>query len=189
MRDALARLYGATRDARWADLVRECAGTLERHAVPDHGGLNWPAVERDGPPLKCQWCVGAPGIGLFWTRAYEVLGDPAYLQMATAAGECTYGYGDVRANPSQCHGLSGNAELFIELHRVTRDGLWLERAHDFARQIMRYCSPGRTGSDEGDVWRGDEPGNTSPDYAYGAAGPGHFFLRLLSPDRVRWALD
>ena len=36
----------------------------------------------------------------------------------------------------------------------------------------------------GPSWRGDEPGNYSPDFMMGSAGVGHFFLRLARPDTV-----
>jgi hypothetical protein len=72
--------------------------------------------------------------------ASEALRDPAYLQMAVAAGDATYDSGDVRGNASQCHGLAGNAELFMELYQATADRGWLARAHVFARQAFAYCT-------------------------------------------------
>jgi lantibiotic modifying enzyme len=179
----LALLYEATQDARWADLTRAIAETLSRQARPDRGGLNWPPL-MDQEMDRCQWCHGSPGVGLFYTRAFEILGDPAFLKTAEAAGETTFQYGDMRGNPGQCHGLSGNAELFIELYRITKDPKWLERAHDFAKLALAYRKPGT----EGDTWQADEPGYESPDFLCGAAGAGHFFLRLGAPDRVRMPL-
>ncbi|HIG57248.1 MAG TPA: hypothetical protein EYG11_21730 [Candidatus Latescibacteria bacterium] len=40
-----------------------------------------------------------------------------------------------RQSPIQCHGLAGNAELFLELYQRTQESLWLERAPN---------SPGRS---------------------------------------------
>ena len=178
------QLYEATGDSHWADLTRVVAETLSKHAQPDRGGLNWPPIMGMSELNRCQWCNGAPGVGLFYAKAYEVLGEPSYLETAEAAGETTFAYGDVRSNPSQCHGLAGNAELLIELYRITRDALWLERAHDFATRVFAY----RKTTPEGDVWPADEPGYDSPDFMCGAAGTGHFFLRLLAPDRLRMPL-
>ena len=103
-----------------------------------------------------------------------------YLATAKAAGETTYAYGDVRSNPSQCHGLAGCAELFLALYRLTGEPVWLGRAHDFAVQALGY----RMSTPYGDVWRADDPGCYSPDFFCGAAGVGHFFLRLGAPDRL-----
>jgi lantibiotic modifying enzyme len=133
---------------------------------------------------ECQWCHGSAGIGLFYTKAYEVMGEESCLKTAKAAGENTFAYGDFRNSPIQCHGLSGNAELFIELYRLTQDNLWLERAHDFATRIFSY----RITSPEGDAWQIDEPGLYSPDFLCGAAGIGHFYLRLGASDQLRMPL-
>jgi lantibiotic modifying enzyme len=181
----LLLLQQATGDARWADLARGVAGRLSQHALPDHGGRNWPYfLGCDDGPRLCQWCHGAPGIGLLYTKAYEVLGDPSFLATARAAGDTTYAAGDTRGNPCQCHGLAGNAELLVELYRITGEVRWLERAHEFARMAMAY----RTRGPQGDTWQADDAGYDSPDYMCGAAGTGHFFLRLLDPQRVRLPL-
>jgi lantibiotic modifying enzyme len=178
----LTLLYGATRDARWETLAREGADTLLRLALPDHGGLNWESEPLEGAEskLRCQWCRGAAGVGLCLALCYEVMGDPRYLKTAEAAGETTYRYGDVRANPSLCHGLGGNAALFVALHRATRRSTWLERAHAFAARALTY----RTATPAGAVWQADAPDSTSPDLMCGAAGVGHFLLHLLEPERV-----
>jgi lantibiotic modifying enzyme len=194
----LVKLYRATGEARWAALARGGATTLSREARADRGGLNWlPLVGADfdcdadwqripvrAPLTRCQWCNGAPGVGLFFVTAYEILGEAAYLATAEGAGEATFAYGDGRANPSYCHGLAGNAELFIELYRVGGAPRWGARAHDFARRMLAY----RTTGAAGDTWPADEPGTAAPDFLCGAAGVGHAFLRLLAPSVVPPAL-
>jgi hypothetical protein len=156
---------------------------LRQQAVADRGGLNWPDTLdglRRGEELRCQWCYGASGVGQLFVTMHEALGSSpgtGYLATAQAAGECTFNYGDVRRNPVQCHGLAGSAELFLELYRATREPRWLHRAYDFARRMMAY----RTATPEGDLWQADDPGVSSPDFLYGAAGTGHCFLRLLAP--------
>jgi lantibiotic modifying enzyme len=176
----LLRLYAATGDARWAVLAREVADCLDGQALPDGGGCNWPTVFGDATPrIRCQWCVGAPGIGLFYATAYQVLGEPAFLTTAKAAGEATWAAGDVRHNPSQCHGLAGSAHLLLELARLTNEPVWWERTAAFARQALAY----RTDGPGGEAWLADDPGLCSPDFMSGAAGVGHFFLRVLAPNR------
>jgi lantibiotic modifying enzyme len=182
----LLSLAAATGEGRWGALAWEAGQTLLRQAVPDRGGLNWPDTLdglANGEALRCQWCYGAPGIGLFFVKAHEILGAagaPEALATAVAAGETTYRYGDVRRNAVQCHGLAGNAELFLELYRTTRERRWRERAHDFARLAVAY----RRETPQGEVWQADDPGYDSPDFLYGASGTGHFFLRLWRPDGV-----
>lgn len=178
-------LFEATGDQRWANLVCDVAETLNRLAIQNHVGLNWPYVAGHTENIPCQWCNGAPGVGVFWVKAFEVLNDKAYLEKAIACGETTFNYGDVRNNPSQCHGLSGNAELFIELFRATKNQIWLDRAFVFAKQAMAYCET----TPEGIRWQADDPGFYSPDFMCGASGVGHFFLRLLQPNTLMMPLS
>jgi lantibiotic modifying enzyme len=179
----LACLYERTKEERWATLVREAAVTLRREGREEKGGLNWPDTLggfEKGEERKCQWCYGASGDGLFLTKAFAVLGDLELGRLARAAGEATYGFGDVRRNPCLCHGLAGNASLFLDLHAATGEAVWLERAAEFARLVMGY----RETTPEGDVWQSDDPGCHSPDFLYGVSGTGHFLLRLWRPDVV-----
>ncbi len=178
-----AMLFKTTQQHRWHDIIEEIKNTLDKHAKPDQEG-NW-GIEFDtvgetaGMDIG-QWCNGAPGVGLFYCKAYDLLKEPAYLEVAKKAGETAFAYGDWRKNPTQCHGLAGNAELFIELYRVTQDTLWIKRAGDFGNRAFAY----RQKSDKGDIWQADEPGHNSPDFMCGAAGTGHFFLRLYEPDKL-----
>ena len=179
----LTLLQQADPSDRWAALIRGTAAYLRAHAVEDHGGLNWGRTPGDKAD-RCAWCHGAAGIGRFWTEAYAVLREAPDLETAIAAAECTYNYGDYRSAAIQCHGLSGNGELFLELNRLTREQRWLDRAAEFARACFAY----RVRTPEGDAWQTDVPGKTSPDYMYGGAGPGHFFLRLLERGATPWAV-
>ena len=197
----LLLLHQATGRSGYAELGRAAAATLVREARADRGGVNWlplagatTDLDRSWKPVpvrarlkRCQWCTGAPGIGLFFAKAHEVLGAATCLQTARAAGEATYTYGDGRKNPTYCHGLAGNTELLIELYRITGEPIWLNRAHEFADRMLGYR---RTGP-EGDVWPGDDPAapdSEAADFLCGAAGVGHVFLRLLDPVSVRPAL-
>jgi len=180
----LLHLYEATQDKRWSQLAEAALRLLDAQAQPDQGGLNWPPSLDEPEAPRCQWCHGAPGIGLTYVKAAATLGEDPYKQTAIAAGETTFQHGDIRENPSQCHGLAGNGELFIELYRLSGDKLWLDRAADFAERSFSYHKE----EEDGPLWGADEPGFFSPDFLCGAAGTGHFFLRLRSPDTLRMPL-
>lgn len=173
----LGSLFAATGDARFRDATLAAARWIESGATSSDFGVAWPRWSDDSDPPRYQWCHGAPGIGLFAIRAYEALGDASLKTLATRCGEATHAAGDIRQNPSQCHGLAGNGELFIELARVLGEDAWLERAREFGTRALAY----REEVDSRVRWLGDEPGNYSPDFMLGTAGLGHFFLRLARP--------
>ena len=188
----LLELHRATGAPRWAALARAAEATLAAQAQPDGDGVSWPTFVGGGEPVpptapaarRWKWCTGAPGIGLFYARAAELLGADAFLETAAAAGESTWAHGGELDNPGQCHGLAGSADLFLELARLTRAPVWRERAAAFARRALAA----RTATPAGDAWPIDVPGLYSPDFMCGAAGVGHFFLRLGAPEPARMPL-
>jgi len=92
------------------------------------------------PHFDGQFSHGAAGIGLAFAKAAILLNQPKYLSVAMQAGEATYQYGDFRSNPTFCTGLAGGGELLVELHKNTREDIWLERAQEFAQKALAYRS-------------------------------------------------
>jgi lantibiotic modifying enzyme len=167
-------LYEATRNSVWKETALELFETLFASAQATHGGWNWSRILGDQILSRCQWSHGAPGIGMSFLRAAEIFDDTRLLHAATMAGEATYSYGDFRSNPTQCVGLAGSGDFLLELWSITRESRWLDRALEFGNKILGY----RDVLPEGDAWPTDAPGVYSADFMYGAAGIGHFLLRL-----------
>ena len=92
------------------------------------------------PGHMSAWCHGAPGIGLSRVRAYELLGKPEYLHDLKNAIENTRisVSGDVQMNSLCviCHGISGNAILFLEAARVLKDESYILMAREAADNII-----------------------------------------------------
>ena len=164
-------------DGSGDDLVHRTAARLIDHAESDQGRVNWRRTLSDSDITRCHWRHGGAGVGQFFARAHERSPNGQYLDMAKAAGETTYAYGDDRQNPSQCHGLAGKAELFVDLGRVTGETLWDERLAEFVDLIASY----RHDTADGERWQADEPGLYSPELVCGSSGVGHFLLRLIDP--------
>ena len=181
---ALAELWRFTGDDEIRQLVYDAWNWIEAVALEDDHGICWNRWPGDSHRPRVQWCHGAPGIGLFAARVSEIFDDDNLRRFARRCAHATLAVGDVRNNPSQCHGLAGNAELFIELARVDNDKSWMSRAYTFGDAAMAYRE-----EHDGDVrWLGDEPGNYSPDFMLGSSGLGHFFLRLVQPKEVQMPL-
>ena len=181
---ALAELWRFTGDDAIKSLVYDAWPWIEAVALNDERGICWNRWPGDPHRPRVQWCHGAPGIGLSAARAAEIFDDDDLRRFAERCAHATLAAGDIRNNPSQCHGLAGNAELFIELARVTGNDSWLAHARAFGDQALAYRE-----ERDGEVrWMGDEPGNYSPDFMLGSAGLGHFFLRLARLGEVQMPL-
>ncbi len=172
-----ACLYQATSDLHWKGLATKLLDTLIRHAQPARGGINWSPIIGNNELTRCQYSHGAAGIGLVFAKAARLLDQPNYLSVALQAGEATYQYGDFRANPTFCTGLAGGGELLVELYKITREEIWLERAQEFAKKALAY----RSIIDGQSFWPTDTANCFSADFTYGASGIGYFFLRAANP--------
>jgi hypothetical protein len=125
------------------------------------------------------WCHGGPGIGLSRLRAYQLLGDPVYLEESRASfGTVERSIDDgVGMNYSLCHGRGGNAETLLEGARILDEPALLDPAKATALAgIEKY-------EDAGEPWPCGTMGSVQdPGLLLGEAGIGMFILRLARPD-------
>ena len=183
---ALLELFAATREARFLDGALAAFAYERKHFSAEQ--QNWPDFRSFASPTAQQlgyslaWCHGAPGIGLTRLRALELTRDETYRREAESAISGTYrpltmatsgeGY-------SLCHGLGGNAELFI----VAADTLGDERYRAVAEAV------GDRGIQTIHRNRGHWPcgvvsGGETPNLMLGTAGIGYFYLRLYDSRSV-----
>lgn len=171
------------RDAAYAGFRYE-----RRWYSPQH--QNWPDFRNDPrapqqptaePSYSMAWCHGAPGIGLSRLRAYEITGDQEILLEADAAIQGTYKPASVPNqldNYSLCHGLGGNAEVFITAAKLLKNPQYKAVADYLGQRAIQS-------SDTRDNWPcGVQGGGESPNLMIGLAGIGYFYLRLHDPDGV-----
>jgi lantibiotic biosynthesis protein len=200
----LLELYAATGAGEYRYAAEQAFLYERRFFSPEHD--NWPDLRhtelgeylyeqrldelrdrlRAGNPLRTPptrymsaWCHGAPGIGLPRLRAWQLLGDPVYLDEARAAMRAVEAsLTDAMAlNYSLCHGRGGNCDTLMEGARVLGEPALLQPAADCARAgIERY-------EEAGVPWPcGTLGGVSDPGLLLGEAGIGMFLLRLARPD-------
>ena len=147
----------------------------ERQNWPDLRPFVSPDPRR--PVYAAVWCHGAPGIGLSRLRAYERTGDETYRGEAEAALATTMAAS--ADNFSLCHGLAGNAELFLDAADVLHDPRYLTVAELVAdRGIQAFHLPRNP-------WPcGVTGGGETPGLLTGLAGIGWFYLRMHDPAAV-----
>ena len=123
---ALAALAAATGREEFAEAAAECLAfenssyDAERH--------NWPDLRGGGEPLwPCQWCHGAPGIGLARVATAKCGGMAAKLDSKFFAVDIRNALEGVeRGSPTQvdtlCCGTLGNIEFFCEAAATLKRG-------------------------------------------------------------------
>ena len=181
---ALVELYAETQAPRFRDVAFGALAWIDTLAEDTPQGAGWRRYPRDDDPPRVQWCHGAAGIGLFGAHGFARTGDPAFADLMRRCADATRAAGDVRQNPSQCHGLAGNGELFIEMARLHNDADALNDAHRFGALASTY----HDGEGGNERWVSDEPGEFNLAFMLGAAGTGHYFLRLARPSEVEMPL-
>ena len=149
---------------------------------------NWPdfrsfaSMNPQQPGFSLAWCHGAPGIGLSRLRAFELTQDPTYRAEADAALNGTYrslAVSSAGENFSLCHGVGGNAELFI----AAADTLGDERYRAVAEAVGDRGL--QTVHLQRNLWPcGVLSGGETPNMMLGLAGIGYFYLRLYDSRAV-----
>jgi lantibiotic modifying enzyme len=183
---ALLELYARTGDGRFLEGALGGFAYERRHFSAEQ--QNWPDFRSFASPGPQQpgyslaWCHGAPGIGLSRLRAFALTRDETYRGEAEAALQGTYrplAFPSAADGYSLCHGLGGNAELFL----VAADTLGDERYRAVAETI------GDRGVQAFHLHRSPWPcgvvsGGETPGLLLGTAGIGHFYLRLYDSRAV-----
>jgi len=85
-----------------------------------------------GSTKLIQWCHGNPGLVFLLCRAHALFPGRGYDTVAKHAGEVVWPKGMLRKGGGLCHGVSGNAYVFLALYRMTREKKYLHRAVQFA---------------------------------------------------------
>ncbi|XP_021283898.1 lanC-like protein GCL2 [Herrania umbratica] len=114
------------------DEIMDVKGTLRYMIRNRFPSGNYPASEQDRKrDVLVHWCHGAPGIALTLVKAAEVFGDDEFLEAAVDAAEVVFNRGLLK-RVGICHGISGNAYVFLSLYRKTGNVEFLYRAKAFA---------------------------------------------------------
>jgi len=176
----LLRLHRATGEAKYRALAEEGMAFVLAHAEPEgESGAKWlkmvaPFDERRNP-YAVQWCHGSPGIGLVLCEFERDCGPERYRAPLDRCLAATRAEGrTARVGGCRCHGVSGNAELFLEAYRLRHDAALLVPARLFASALLE--------AHDGDFRVATRIGRYRypPGYMLGLAGIGDFFLRLAA---------
>lgn len=178
--DALLDVFEATGDERYLEAAARAGEWVAGAAVSslvDGSGLDWPvcAGEAEGQGF---WCHGAAGVARFFVHAaaLDAIGNAAEL---AAGGARTVVRATRWASPCQCHGLSGNLELLLDMYQFTGQHAYLDQAHELAALLGAFAIR------HGDrlEWLMDGAEHASTDFLGGYAGVAACLLRLIQPEQ------
>jgi hypothetical protein len=175
---ALADLHAATGEAAFRDGARRALN--HEYAGFDDARKNWPDLRSAGAERSYMsaWCSGAPGTALALARlAAGGHVDARYLDAAVETTRASVAAPAPGERPSccLCHGIAGNLEILLEIHRrANRPDLLAAVQAGAEAMTLRHHATG--------VWPcGIVDGGESPGLMLGLAGIGMFYLRLHDP--------
>ncbi|KAK6241675.1 Lanthionine synthetase C-like - like 2 [Theobroma cacao] len=161
------------------DEIMDVKGTLKYMIRNRFPSGNYPASEQDRKrDVLVHWCHGAPGIALTLVKAAEVFGDDEFLEAAVDAAEVVFNRGLLK-RVGICHGISGNAYVFLSLYRKTGNVEFLYRAKAFACLLLDRAHKLIS---KGEMHGGDRPYSLFE----GIGGMAYLFLDMIEPLGARF---
>lgn len=182
---ALAKLYQATADTRFQDLLQDAIRYERSQFQQDKG--NWADLRSaileanatkstEAEVNMTAWCTGATGIGLSRLGMRDVYEDSEFAEETKVALYTTLAHG-MGLNHSLCHGDSGSLEYLLQYNKAYPDAMLnptiteLLGSLRFSFQKHGYIS-------------GVALGMETPGLMTGLAGLGYQLLRTALPDRL-----
>jgi lantibiotic modifying enzyme len=103
--------------------------------VPMDQGMTWPGDFKSSiPVLGSGWCTGSAGYVLLWVKAYDVLEENAYLELANKATRW-FVQDPEQSRPHICCGVSGKVLSLLKMYQCAEDEKWLYSA----RRLMKVA--------------------------------------------------
>lgn len=161
------------------DEVEDVKGTLRYMINNRFPSGNYPASEEDKKrDVLVHWCHGAPGVALTLVKAARVFGDKEFLEAAADAAEVVWNRGLLK-RVGICHGISGNAYVFLSLYQLTGNVEFLYRAKAFACFLLDRAHKLIS---EGEMHGGDNPYSLFE----GMGGMAYLFLEMIDPSQGKF---
>nr|XP_009400289.1 PREDICTED: lanC-like protein GCL2 [Musa acuminata subsp. malaccensis] len=153
-------------------------GTLHYMIQNHFPSGNYPSSEGFDTDRLVHWCHGAPGVALTLTKAAQVFQDKLFLKAAAEAADVVWNRGLLK-RVGICHGVSGNAYVFLSLYRLTGNVSYLYQAKAFTCFLLDRANKLIA---EGKMHSGDHPYSLFE----GQAGMAYLFLDMTTPSQSRF---
>ncbi|XP_057453061.1 lanC-like protein GCL2 [Lotus japonicus] len=160
------------------DELEDVKGTLKymiRNRLPSG---NYPISEVDRNDVLLNWCHGAPGIVITLVKAAKVFGDKEFLDAAMQAAKVVWEQG-LHKRVGICHGISGNAYVFLSLYQHTGDVEYLAMARCFTCSLLDRAHK--------EIPRGEMHGGDQPYSLFdGIGGLAYLLLDMVDPTQSKF---
>lgn len=118
------------------DRIPEEVKRIAEFGIKKEHGFRWPMRDDNNKRFLDSWCHGNPGLIDMWSLAYELYGDPFFLETARKAGEFLIHHKEYQLGHICC-GAGGVSYSMLSLNRVDPGGPWLEQAIRYAEMAER----------------------------------------------------
>lgn len=161
------------------DEFEDVKGTLKYMINNCFPSGNYSTSEEDRKrDVLVHWCHGAPGIALTLVKAVKVFGDEEFLEAAINAAEVVWNRGLLK-RVGICHGISGNAYVFLSLYQLTGNIEFLYKAKAFTCFLLDRAHKLISA---GEMHGGDSPYSMFE----GMGGMAYLFLDMIDPSKARF---
>lgn len=161
------------------DEFEDVKGTLKYMINNCFPSGNYSTSEEDRKrDVLVHWCHGAPGIALTLVKAVKVFGDKEFLEAAINAAEVVWNRGLLKP-VGICHGISGNAYVFLSLYQLTGNIEFLYKAKAFTCFLLDRA---HKLTSAGEMHGGDSPYSMFE----GMGGMAYLFLDMIDPSKARF---
>ena len=129
------------------------------------------------------WCHGSPGISLMFLRLFEHTKNQEYAKLAK---KCLRVHPLVvrYSNLSQCHGLAGLGQIYLEASRVLGENEYRHKAEDIYSTLL-HLGKNKSGAI---AWLVEDPHFPTADLMVGSSGIVHFYLTYLLEREIGFPL-
>lgn len=155
---------------------------LMEKSIKQKDCIDWKSSQNK--KLSAWWCEGACGIALTFLKAYSISGDKKFREIAIGALS-NHNKDIIGNNLSQCHGLSGLGEIYLEAYKVLQNEEWLERAGWIAQVAMHLKL---NHAEHGPYWLVGNERQPVADFMVGNSGVAHYLLRYCHQDKIGFPL-
>lgn len=149
--------------------------------VEDSGedlSVNWPLISGSNTSWKW-WCHGGAGIALTFLALYELTKKVKYISwvdkiLKLHPTDICYN------NLSQCHGLSGLGEIYLDTYRVTKNRIYYNKALKIANKLECLARLDQYGAS----WLVENAFQPTADLMIGCGGVVHFLARIYRIKKI-----